>query len=713
MRRLTLFAFLIISFNGFSINIDSLYQSMEKTQPDTQKISTLIDIAHHYSLNHNDSSELLIDSVYRWSREKGYIHHLAKSVHLSGTHWWRQQQLKRALDSILVAREISISVSDENMIAKSASNAAILYSQFGMPDSAEVLFREAENYYSGLQDSSALAKLDMDIGGFYNRQGKSELSIERFYNSLRYYEHNKDSFNLVYIYSNIATTYTRLGAHEDAETFFRKSVAYDLLVEEVSLIIQSYLSLGLLYSNTHEIDSAIHYFNLAKERMEENKNDYELFAYYINLGHLYFQIKEYNKALNLFLAAKRSPILEHMQLYKAIVLIDLGLSYTSLDQLDSARTYAEMGLAKALEVNSLEHISVSYHSLSELDSIEGNYQGALENYRLYRNYRDSVNSHEGRYKITQLELEYQTEKQTLENQLLKEQATNQKEFIRLQQIIGGSTLFSLILLSILFIIALQGKKRIKIKNQLLEEQKKELEQLNITKDKFFSIVAHDLKSPFTSLLGFIEILKADYGRLTDHERDEIISNLDLTANNTFNLLTNLLEWARTQRGNISFSPERFHPSDKIKNVVEALRLRTIKKQHFLQLEMNTELTINSDPNLFQAILINLTNNAIKFTPERGTIKISLSEEEKYVKVCVIDSGVGIPDKELNSLFQIENKFQRNGTNGEEGTGLGLLLCYEFANLAGAKLDVVSELGKGSTFCLSIPKDCNTPINKSD
>lgn len=236
----------------------------------------------------------------------------------------------------------------------------------------------------------------------------------------------------------------------------------------------------------------------------------------------------------------------------------------------------------------------------------------------------------------------------------------------------------------------------------------ELAAQNLTKDKFFSIIAHDLKGPFNAIMGFSDILTTEWSDFTEEERLNFLNNINTSAKNTYRLLENLLEWATTQTGVIKFQLARIDLSLIANDIVILLRELADKKRIKLYTAINFNTMVMADENMVRTILRNLTHNAIKFTPEGGQVRIftrdlHLSlEQPPMIEVCVEDTGIGIDPEILGKLFKIDEKVRTPGTASEKGTGLGLILCRELIEMNHGKIAVKSDLGKGSLFSFTLP-----------
>ncbi|NWF89305.1 MAG: PAS domain-containing sensor histidine kinase [Ignavibacteriaceae bacterium] len=230
-----------------------------------------------------------------------------------------------------------------------------------------------------------------------------------------------------------------------------------------------------------------------------------------------------------------------------------------------------------------------------------------------------------------------------------------------------------------------------------------LKSLNTSKDKFFSIIAHDLKSPLSGLLGFAEILVEEYDELPDEEKKEFIGHTYDAAKNIMALLENLLEWSRIQSGSIVFTPETLNVESVLDDIFGLFAQNARNKNIKLEKNIDSSTMVFVDKNMFHTILRNLVSNGIKFTNDGGSIVVSAKMFPKFVEISVKDSGVGISEANLQKLFKIDTSFSTQGTNKERGTGLGLMLCKELVEKNGGKIKVESELGKGTTFVINLPK----------
>ncbi len=238
---------------------------------------------------------------------------------------------------------------------------------------------------------------------------------------------------------------------------------------------------------------------------------------------------------------------------------------------------------------------------------------------------------------------------------------------------------------------------------LIKSKNEELIKLNSEKDKFFSIIAHDLRGPFNGFLGLTQIMEERLPTLTQEDLQMIITSLRNSATNLYGLLSNLLEWSRIQRGLTSFNPQSFLLKPKISEIITQLSESAAKKHITISQKIQEDIFVCADVYMLAGIIRNLVTNAIKFTPTGGKIEISAqAKPNKSVEFSVQDSGIGMSKTMIDDLFHLDINTSRKGTEGEASTGLGLLICKDLIEKHGGNLSIESEEGKGSNFHFSIP-----------
>lgn len=248
-------------------------------------------------------------------------------------------------------------------------------------------------------------------------------------------------------------------------------------------------------------------------------------------------------------------------------------------------------------------------------------------------------------------------------------------------------------------------------NQQLLESENELKNLNASKDKFFAILAHDLRSPFTSLIGLSSIVINDFDNLSKDEIKSFSVNINRSAKNVFNLLENLLQWSRIQTGRMEFKPEKIDLYEAIHETVNLIIGNAVKKNIDIVTEVALGSYVLADRNMLNSVLQNITSNAVKFTYPGGKIKLSAVDKNGIFELNITDSGMGIKPADLSKLFRIDVHHTTTGTGNEKGTGLGLILCKELIERNRGTIRVESEYQKGSSFIFTLPSFISEESNQ--
>jgi len=251
------------------------------------------------------------------------------------------------------------------------------------------------------------------------------------------------------------------------------------------------------------------------------------------------------------------------------------------------------------------------------------------------------------------------------------------------------------------------QKEVEIK---LEQTFKELQKLNTDKDRLLSILAHDLKNPFNSILGFLNLLSDNLREYDINQIEEYLNIINNASQNTYNLLENILTWVKTYSGKIPFEPQKLNFGSLCLDIVEGMMLIADKKNITINYLPKEQIIISADKNMLETILRNLISNSIKFTEEGGQIEINTEKNGSNYTINVSDNGIGMTPDAIKKIFDISQTYTTRGTAKEEGTGFGLLLCQEFIKINGGEIWIESKLGKGSNLKFTLPLFVEHPIS---
>jgi signal transduction histidine kinase len=636
----------------------------------------------------------------------------------------REQKPDSALVNLKKSYHLSLKRDFYRTCANAGSFIGMIYKISGENDSALYYLKIAKSLSEKNNNNYLVNKIDYDLGGVYTQRGQHEIAIKHYLNALRLQEMENDSFRILYTYSGLGNAYKHLKKSSKAKSYYLKAMRLDSLIPTANIEISNLSNLGLLYeSNYKNTDSALYYFFLAMNKLPENDKSLAKLNLLINVGNTFYELKDYTKALKYYNKSYEFDIgLTNPYIYSA-VLINKSLIYFHLGNYDSTYYLANRGLKIAKEINALDWQIQAHKNLFKADSATGQYISAIHHYQLFFSINDSMYNEDNLNRISELEVIYETEKKDALNKTLTDRNALDQQMIKNQRQIIIVTfiacvLFILLVFSVLRSIRKQKhinnklnlvnaeinekNKEIDEKNHLLIDQNKQLIRLNETKDKFFSVISHDLRGPFNALLGYLELLNSEFETLTEDEKKTMVKSVYKSSLNTYNLLVNLLDWARSQRGMLENNAEELDIYDVVEDAIDLVRQRADKKDLLIINQIDQRIMVLADKNLLSSVLLNLLNNAIKFSPRKTLIKINCQFENDSVIVHIIDQGIGIPKEKQNDLFKIGNSSQRIGTESEIGTGLGLVLVNEFVQLIGGKIWVKSEDGKGTEFSFSLP-----------
>jgi signal transduction histidine kinase len=245
-------------------------------------------------------------------------------------------------------------------------------------------------------------------------------------------------------------------------------------------------------------------------------------------------------------------------------------------------------------------------------------------------------------------------------------------------------------------------EQLKEANRKLTETGRELEKLNIQKDRFFSIVAHDLRNPFQGLLGLSDVLTNNFDQFDKEETKELCLDINHSANTLYGLLENLLSWSRIQMGTLKIKEEKGDLRIMVNDSIAAFADNAREKNLRVANNVGIDHEILADINMINTVIRNMVSNAIKFTPRDGLVEINAREEGEFIILDITDTGVGMDSGDMEKLFDYKSHFSRPGTENEYGTGLGLILAKEFVEENGGKIEIKSEKGSGTTFSIYLP-----------
>ncbi len=558
---------------------------------------------------------------------------------------------------------------------------------------------------TNLNFKSGIAGANKAIGLNFWRMGVYDAALEHFLQAISIFEALKDDFNVAKCNNNIGLIFFAREQYDKALSYLNKSLATKISSKNPKEISRVMHNMALIYYEQGEINKSLDY-HIKSLNFAEKAKDSVLMAYnYCFIGRNYSHFKKFKEAKYYLDKSFEFFTILNTPNNVAMVYNQTADYFYEKTQYDSTIYYAQKGYALGDKIGNkymkMESSKFIYKSYQMKNDFKNAFKYSLIHFRLADTMQNESNVKEIAYK----EARYDFLKK------LKIAETEKTEAIYKNQFIARTAIIIAILLFVIALIVYAFYRlRTKTNNVLLEKNLKiselneKLEITNSTKDKFFSILAHDLKNPLGNFQVLSNLLYDEYETFSSEERREYLKIIKDSSKQLYVLLENLLQWSRSQRGLIAFEPESNNLSLIVKNSIDLLRLSAERKKIELINLVPDDIIVFVDNNLITTVIRNLISNSVKFTPEGGKVEIGInpSDSETSISVFVKDNGIGMNSETMDMLFKIDSNIRGLGTEGEEGTGLGLILCKEFIDKHNGKIDVKSRIGEGSTFYFTLP-----------
>ncbi len=589
------------------------------------------------------------------------------------------------------------------------------------------------------------------IGKYYYTKGQFNTSLEYYNNALTIARRIKDSAQLVIVQTNLAK-------HHETTGDYGKALAYLLNALPIAKKINNYVALGTacnhlgsLYQSINNTEKSLYYHKLALAAREKINYAEGIGKSYKNIAQIHEAKEQYDSALFFYkrsldsckqigykkgitkchngiagiLSVKEKytealkhyhsslAISEEMGYQKGIVRAKTGMGelYLRVNDHTTAIEYLEESLEIAEKDNIKEKIKQNNYLLYQAFIKDQNPARALQYHAAYHAVYEELMDEEKSKVLAELKIKYETEKKENENALLKkENEIKSLNIIRKNQLILLTALLAGFLLMIVIIVykRFQDKQKanttleklnhkILFQNKELEKLNKKLNSVNLEKDKFFSIIAHELRNPLWWFRNLAEMLSKDFNMMSREKMQKAIQSLDESAKQAFHLIDNLLQWSRSQLQRIQVNQEPHDLQSLVKQNIALNESVAAYKQIELVMDIDKDIVVDVDKDLINTVLRNLISNALKYTPEGGKILVSANPGPCFVEISVSDSGIGISPENQKKLFREDKQFTTLGISQEKGSGIGLILCKEFVECNKGKIWVESSPGKGTAF----------------
>ena len=575
-------------------------------------------------------------------------------------------------------------------------------------------YRKAYDEYIKMEAYQETGNCARELGNIYYEMADFSEAYYYYMHSLQAYEAAGDREGIASMQNNLGIVAHEMGKLQEAEKHY--TLAFEYYRENGTPTDQcrSLNNIGLILYDRQLFDSSLVYFNQAAGIMEQDSlqsetEQYILSAVYNNMALAYSDLGEYQLALHC--------LLKGLELARGIndpynigsVYINLGAVYGDLQVEDSALYYLHRALKIGREMG-YRHLEMeTYDELAKLHAGTGRYASAY-NWQLRYDtlYKELFNENQSE-QIARLRAMYEQELKDHEI----EQLHSESEVQRLLNKVFIGFIVIIMVLVIIIAVNLRAKKKtnmeLKERNQQissaitrLSESEKELQRLNTSKDRIFSVVAHDLRNPVAAVTGFSELLYDNFDEFPAETQKEYLLQILQGTRRVQNMLENLLVWARSQMKVIKYEPGVIRIKRIVDECVKELKANLEHKKVKCQVKVDRKCEVFADRSMIHIVFHNLIMNAIKFSFPGGKIWITSRNDPGHCTVLVSDEGIGIEPEIQEKLFTSEEVVSTPGTTGESGSGLGLVICKDFLDRNKGRIEVSSEPGNGTSFIVSLP-----------
>ncbi len=619
-----------------------------------------------------------------------------------------QQQLEQVLELAKNRNEVLV----QTEAYKQLANLSMSFGKFAIAHdylTKGILLCESNDMQAQKAD---LKYADASI---FHAQGNFAIALENYLDALRFYEAHSNAVGSLNTYVALADLFSRTNNFSKAIEYNLKALKLFEQKNDRFRQVNLFEQLGAIYGRQKQYKKAGDFYLKALSAYKEMGNQAGQTATLINLGNNAITIGSTQTAIAFYSDANALAGPLKIVPLEVRSLIGLANAHALLKDYEAANNEYRKAIALAKKAGMKIELDEAYEGLAEVYKSLKN-PGASKAFRsLSSEIKDSLFNDSILRKTADLQLLYETEKKQAQieifkqSDLLKELDLKQTKQVKNFFIVLSGLLVLLIVVFVFFISQnrrinaqlKKGMQELEVKNTEVEKQKEQLTQLNQVKDRFFSIISHDLRNNLTTMKLYFDLVSnPEYKAESQSKLGKEVAG---SVQNTIDLLENLLVWASGQLKGLTVAPQKINLHKLASENCDMLHSMAVQKNISIQNDTDEDAFIFADLNMVNLIIRNLLSNALKFTNEGGSVSILSQEEELFHQIIVIDNGVGISIEKIDSLFTAHANVSTQGTGNEKGTGLGLMLCKEFVEKNAGQIWVESEENNGSSFYVSFPK----------
>jgi signal transduction histidine kinase len=548
------------------------------------------------------------------------------------------------------------------------------------------------------------------IGRAYYVLGDYDRTQDAASHLMAFSEMINDSAGIAGAYQIMGLVYMAQNKYNEAISGLNKSLDLFLSIDNKTQIGSTYFDIAICYDETGKPAKAFYFVSKALSLANTEKDTKLLSMVQNRAGEIYYHLKDYEKALAYYQKVAGGKNITRWE--QDFAWSGIGQCYYGLGKYSQAIAAAQKGYGLSKQVNSASDALRALQVLSESYAAVKDYQNAYTYQVQFKKLNDSIFNSEKEKQINNLQLkQQQADNKRLESEIKSKESelSFRERLLFFRNIIAAATV-----IFVIFIIFSNRQKTVlnkvlKKQNEDISKQKEEisrqkevLNQLNNTKNQLFSVISHDLRSPFAAMLQSIDAIRA--GDISAKEQDVLLEDFYRQVNLVTAMVNNLLAWANSQQEGVKCNPVILDATPVVEDITSVSSFLAKNKDIFLDHQIDGEKLVFADADHVRIIIQNLVGNAIKFTRRGGLVQIYYTSDSEFIGIHVKDSGVGIKADKLNKLFRVTGKeISAYGTNNEAGSGLGLALIKQFTDANNGKLDVQSKLGEGSEFSVYLPR----------
>jgi signal transduction histidine kinase len=667
--RTLLYAFFLLvpAISIAQQKIDSLGNELKNNPKDSVKANLFVQLSEEYEFSDHSKSKMYAEQAISIAEQHNLKHTKANAYEQIATVFTIGGDYTSALKFDNMALQLSLSLKDS--LASSANYNGVGNDYFDLGDYDEAYYYFTQSYRIArlVNDSLRMAIAMHNVGRVFKELGQYERAIDHLLISQNMSKLIGDKEGLPYSLHEIGDLQLRKGEYDSAEQTLNNSLRQTRKLQVYVLEPRTLAKIATVMLHQKKFKEAMAYYDTTYRIHNKTNNQFGIAEVELGRGTVLLEQKRYDEAIR---------------------------------HVNKSLQLATKTNARNLEIK-------CYELLSTLSELKNDHETALGYFKKYKQLEDSLFSHDMQAKLLRDQIRFETEAKDTQIAALSRMQDIKDDQIKRQEFVRNILVVVMALTAILLATVYRsGQRRRQINSLLLKHQEEtekrseELERLNQVKDKFFSIISHDLRSPINALAGLLDLL--DKGAVKPDELPYHIKELKTRFNHTRTLLNNLLDWTLLQMDKLNLQATRIQLHKIVEENIQLLSA-VQTKQIALVNNVPSDAMAFADSNTTNLVIRNLMTNAIKFTNDGGQVSINAEDKGNQWVMYVKDNGIGMSEDVQRILFDKTAPYTTRGTANEKGTGLGLILCKEFIEKNGGSIWVQSKVGEGSTFYFTLPK----------